>query len=247
MTDLPATAEPGAAGDFRVGGVFGRSFGILGRNALVFTPLGALAALPTLLEQGFARSGGASQSGTKAGLVLLALLLEPCVQAVVVYGAFQDMRGKEVRLGESLGKGLARLFPVIGASISVGVVVGLGVLLLIVPGLIAVAAFYVTISACVVERLGPFKSMDRSAWLTKGHRWKVLGIALLLAVAGAIAEGIMPRALAPLGGPMAATLGLFVWRACMNSYAAIVAVVAYHDLRVAKEGVDIERIAAVFD
>jgi hypothetical protein len=258
MTDLPAAAVPAAQENFRIGQIFGRSFAILGRNAVVFVPLGALAALPNLLNDlqrlrpvphgiGPGIVLPTHTAGSEVGLPILSFLLTLCVQAVMVYGAFQDMRGNKVRLSESLGAGLSRLLPVIGAAIGVGVVMGVGVLLLVVPGLIAFAMLYVTIPVCVVERLGPFKSLDRSASLTKGYRWKVFGIALLPALAGAIIMGVVAAALPPLAGPMAAALGGFFCEAIFNTYQAIVAVVTYHDLRVAKEGVDINRIAAVFD
>jgi uncharacterized membrane protein len=236
--------------------VFGRSFGILGRNAPIFVPLGALAALPNLLphlwrlqfQYGLKPGEVVVWTNTEyPGLQLLGFLLSLCVEAVVVYGAFQDMRGNKVRLGESFWVGLSRILPVIVASIGVGAVMGLGVLLLVIPGLIAMAMLYVTIPVCVVERLGPFKSMDRSASLTKGYRWKVFGVALLPALVGAIVIAVISAALRPLAESMALVIGQFLCEAFLVAYQAIVAVVTYHDLRVAKEGVDIDRIAAVFD
>ena len=245
MTDLPVTAASEAEEIFRVGQVLSRSFGILRRHALVFIPLGALQGLPDLLHDGFMRGG---RSGAlDAGVLVLMSLLQACVQALVVFGAFRDMRGEKVRFGESFGRGLARLLPAIMASIGQGVVIGVGALLLLVPGFIALAMLYVTIPVCVVEKLGPFKSLDRSAWLTKNHRWKVLGIILLPLLVAAIVTGVIPEALAPLGAPLAAALAVFVAQAVFSAYAAITAVVTYHDLRVAKEGVDVERISAVFD
>ena len=38
-----------------------------------------------------------------------------------------------------------------------------------------------------------------------------------------------------------------VWSALWGAFYAILAVVTYHDLRVAKEGLDTDQIAAVFD
>lgn len=256
MTDLPAATEPVAEENFRIGQLFGRSFGILRRNALVFALLGALAALPNLLPHLWRLR---VQYGLKPGEILiwtdpghpglqfLGFLLSLCVEAVVVYGAFQDMRGNKVRLGESLRVGLSRILPVIVASIGVGAMIGLGVLLLVIPGLIAMAMLYVTIPVCVVERLGPFKSMERSAWLTKGHRWKVFGIALMPALIGAVVIAVISVALWPLTESLALAIGRFLCEAFLVAYQAILAVVTYHDLRVAKEGVDIDRIAAVFD
>jgi hypothetical protein len=38
-----------------------------------------------------------------------------------------------------------------------------------------------------------------------------------------------------------------IWAALYGAYNAIAVVMTYHDLRVAKEGIDIEQIASVFD
>ncbi len=50
------------------------------------------------------------------------------------------------------------------------------------------------------------------------------------------------------GGPVIVFVVNLIWTAIWYAFYAItVAVVAYHDLRVAKEGIDIEQIAGVFD
>ncbi len=57
-------------------------------------------------------------------------------------------------------------------------------------------------------------------------------------------------ALAGLPGALASPLGQLVnliWSAIWTAFYAIVIVVTYHDLRVAKEGIDTEQIAAVFE
>ena len=42
-------------------------------------------------------------------------------------------------------------------------------------------------------------------------------------------------------------LGTLLWGALWTAYYSIAVVMTYHDLRVAKEGIDIEQIASVFD
>jgi hypothetical protein len=44
-----------------------------------------------------------------------------------------------------------------------------------------------------------------------------------------------------------AMLGNLIWNGVWGAFYAIFVVVTYHDLRVAKEGVDVHQIAAVFD
>jgi hypothetical protein len=50
-----------------------------------------------------------------------------------------------------------------------------------------------------------------------------------------------------IGGPTLAWIVFLAWSAAFGAFYAIMVVVIYHDLRVAKEGVDTDQIAAVFD
>lgn len=136
---------------------------------------------------------------------------------------------------------------------------GLSVVFVIVPFLILIVRYYVAIAACLVERTGPFKSLKRSASLTSGNRWRLFGLILLvgilLSAAGAAIGGV-------LGGTLGYVLGItgkiawlgtgisvirFVLSGFSVGYGAVLGAVVYHDLRVAKEGVDTDRIAAIFD
>jgi hypothetical protein len=53
--------------------------------------------------------------------------------------------------------------------------------------------------------------------------------------------------LRPAAGTILTFLVTVAWTAIWGAYYAVSAAVSYHDLRVAKEGVDIEQIVAVFD
>ena len=141
------------------------------------------------------------------------------------------------------------------------VLVFLASLLFVIPGMIVYMMWFVATPVCVVEQLGPFRSMGRSRELTKGHRWKLFGLMLLIlipalivgAIVGAVmvaATGGFLAAVATMNTTMATTLGQIVnliWSAIWTAFYAIVIVVTYHDLRVAKEGIDTDQIAAVFD
>jgi hypothetical protein len=89
--------------------------------------------------------------------------------------------------------------------------------------------------------------MGRSSELTKGHRWKIFGMILLVVIGGAIASGIILALLSALQITVLAILGNLIWNGVWGAFYAIFVVVTYHDLRVAKEGVDVHQIAAVFD
>lgn len=70
----------------------------------------------------------------------------------------------------------------IGAQIVVAVAVLIGLILLIVPGIIAMLAFFMTQYLVVERKLWPIEAMKESARITKGNRWKLF--LLLLAIIG---------------------------------------------------------------
>src|SRR5262249_30262320 len=156
----------------------------LGRHFLTFFIVTMMAYSPVLLEAG-------SQTGQQTDLAealsqlawsslgLLALVvLSTLGQAAIVHAAFQDMRRRPVRLGESLNVGLRRLLLLIGLAFLAAILILLAMILLIVPGLMLYVMWLVGLPACVVERLGPWTSLRRSQQLTKGHRWKLFLLAL---------------------------------------------------------------------
>jgi hypothetical protein len=253
MTTI-TTAQPETVGaaEFRVGRAFARTFAILKRHLLPFFALTAIATLPNLLGDlsGALRLQPGSVFGFKPlgyGIGVLSFLLTMAAQAVVLYGTFQDMRGRQFGTGETLRRGLARIMPVLGITICVGLAVGIAMAALIIPGLMLATALYVALPVCVVERLGVFASMGRSSRLTKSHRWRVFGILALTVLVDSIAKGLIHGIAEAPGWSIVGTLASFVWQTLAGAFEAILAVVVYHDLRVIKEGVDVEQIAAVFD
>ena len=152
-------------------------------------------------------------------------------------------------LEECFSAAAPRLLPVIVASILVAIVIALGFVLLIVPGLILATMLWVVIPVIVIERMGPFGSLGRSGELTKGFRWPIFGVVLILFLIGlAIGEGL-PRLLLPAMGP--GNVGLYVAinaviEILLQMLGAIAAAYSYFHLKVAKEGADIDQLSQVF-
>ena len=256
MTDTSLSSRF-AEGDFRVGRIINRAASVLSRNFLPFFVVCAIGYLPTLLlfkgsTDLFTDAGeDMVRVALGAGLIFFGLILMAVLntlsQAVVLYGAFQDMRGRPVDLRESLKVGLRRFFPIIGLAICVSFLAGFAAILFLIPGLILLTMWFVATPICIVEQLGPLASMKRSRQLTKGHRWKIFGLMLVLIMVSAVAGPAITAAFTAMGGSMLALIGDLIWNGVWTAFYAIAVVVAYHDLRVAKEGIDIEQIAAVFD
>ncbi len=78
----------------------------------------------------------------------------------------------------------------LGASILVGLTIGIGFVLLIVPGLIAAVFFMFTTFIVIDKELGPIEAMKESMRIGHGYRWPLLGFICVLALimlAGVIA------------------------------------------------------------
>jgi uncharacterized membrane protein len=177
---------------------------------------------------------------------VLGFTLNMLAQAVILYIAFQYLRGQEASLGDAVQKNITRVLPLIGVLILTGLGLSVGFLLLFIPGVMLLVRWSVAVPACVLDRTGPVASLKRSATLTKGHRWKIFGMFLLLWIVSMVVAGLIIMVARPFGA-LAGVVAGFIWTALWSAYFNSVWVMLYHDLRVAKEGVDVEQIASVFD
>lgn len=175
------------------------------------------------------------------------------------------MRGGAFRLREAFARGFTRFFALLSVGLALLIVpvfllsvpgfilevsfykvLSVGLVVLIAPAFILAACLYVALPACMMEGLGSLRSLRRSGVLTKGHRWKLLGLYLLSVT---VSSTVFPIIRVVLGaiGLTAAALSALAWNTLFAAYGWIVVAVVFHDLRVLKEGPGIDRIAAVFD
>jgi Membrane domain of glycerophosphoryl diester phosphodiesterase len=258
MSNTTMPASRSADGEFRVGRVFDRTTAVYTRNFVPFSLVTLIASAPPLLLL----AGGMLKTGASAGFgasmygrgflmialyVVISIVLSLLSQAILVYASFQDMSGKPVNLNDSFNIALSRFLPIIGLTILMGFGLWIGFMLLIIPGVILMVRWFVSVPVCVVERLGSWECLKRSAQLTKGHRWKVFGIILLLYLGAGIINQIITYTLTAVGGSMLGLFGTLIWNTVWGAFFAIFVVVTYFELRVAKEGVNIEQIVSVFD
>ena len=242
--------------EFRVGSVLGRGFSILFRNIVPFGLLSLAVMSPpfiyALLVDPLFILGETEASGFGwSPADVIQSLLGYFLSAALVYGTFQELRGRHASVGACVRRGAALILPVIGVAIVAGILVGVASMLLVIPGLIVATMLWVAIPAAVIERPGVNASLTRSVNLTKGYRWQVFGIIVILSIVTFVTTFalimVLTVALAPFDNLSAFILGIFVVTAFINALWAVVSAVGYHDLRVVKEGVDAEQIAAVFD
>lgn len=137
-----------------------------------------------------------------------------------------------------------------GASLTVGVIAMLvGVLLMALPFFV-LAGLLVTTPALVIEDLGAGRALTRSWQLTRGNRVRVIAVlfvtvvVLLIPYMGVAVLGVVLTGGANSGGAAA----LFTALSSLTSLVLTplfycVLTLMYYDLRVRREGFDLERLA----
>jgi hypothetical protein len=231
-----------------VGGILSQSMSVFVANLAPFLVLALILMVPSLIY------GWAVVSDPTAGIstgaliaIIIQVVLTQLTVAAITYGSFQFLRGQPVGIGDALSRGLSLILPVLGVAILAGLAIGIGFILLVVPGIIVYVMLWVAIPAAVVERPGVVESLKRSVALTKGYRWQVFGVLLIIGVIFAVISFILQFVLVAIGGATLYSIGNWVLGAAYGAFSATAAAVCYYLLREAKEGIDINEIARVFD
>lgn len=147
--------------------------------------------------------------------------------------------------------GLRRILPIIGATIVAGVLIAIGFVLVIIPGIFLVVSFAVVWEALIIEGAGPIESIKRSWRLVSGERWRVFGAGLLVMIIAIIVFGVVSAViwfiLSPglgMSGGMAGYVVQQVSTLLSIPLTAAVGTVIYLDLRVRKESLGTAELTA---
>jgi hypothetical protein len=265
MASVPAFEDRGMS----IGRVFQRAFSAIGFNPVVILGLAlVVGALPGLLMSyllaqiglgtpGASSNGGINPSGFMGAVFLssiIGLIVASIVQAALTRATVSASEGVRSTFGESLGTGLRVVLPLIGLTILFSLGIGLGFVLLIVPGIILLTVWAVAIPALVIERDGVGAAFRRSAELTKGARWKIFGLFLVLLViywlltivAGLVGLGMYNAANTAAGLTVGNLLGSVILGTIFNTVWGTIQPSLYVELRQWKEGGSLENLQEVF-
>lgn len=132
-------------------------------------------------------------------------------------------------IGEVLGSVWPRLISLIVLQLLVGILITIGLILLIVPGVILALMLIASVPAMVVENRGIFDSMSRSSELTRGNRMRILAVGLVvLAIYIAVA---LIGALLVAATPVIGVIALVIVAVLLYPFVSIISAVLYFRLR----------------
>jgi uncharacterized membrane protein len=251
-----ATAA-GSGEQIDVGRVVSRGFEVIKRNAGPYLGIAVLlGGLPGFLV-GYATLNGIETGNPAAiflsplywGAILLSWLCGSVLQAALVRSSILDLGGRPADIGGSLTAALALLLPLIGLALLTGIILMIGFILLIVPGIIFYVIFSVAVPVLVEERPGVIKSMERSVALTRGSRWQVFGVLVIFILfyfAVSMVVGVLGNMAGP-GSMLAQLIISSVTGVVVSLVLAALLASLYVELRTVKEGATTESLAAIFE
>jgi hypothetical protein len=233
--------------------LYRRHFGALATVSLVCT------GLPLVLRLFVEAAGGLFAHLTLAMVYVLSLVvLSLIATGATVFIVSESYLGRPLTAREALMRATPYMGRILIASLLMALVIGLGFLLMVIPGIILGVGLAVAIPAVVLETgRSASGALSRSWELTRGSRWRIFGLGLTLfvllyvpvvAISGLVAWLIPGGAAAGFGPSSTATIVALAIGGVVQLFIYplfyCVLTVTYYDLRVRKEGFDLELLAS---
>lgn len=238
-----------------LGEILDRTFTLYRRYFLLFA---GIAGIPQLLlfPLQIARLAGNPRPApfSPASLLLLAVSVVVYIvpQAAIILAASDLYLGRPVSVSESLRRAIRHFGSLLGVVVLSWLVMVGGLILLVVPGFYFACRLSVSVAVAVIEQRSPGSSLKRSWALTKGNAGRVFMIIVLFLVVVIAANTLFtfPFALGEAAS-IKDPASQWVWRVLVrvgasvgailtSSISPIAVAIFYYDLRVRKEGFDLQ-------
>ena len=181
-------------------------------------------------------------------MVFWASVAFPIASGATTYAISERYLGNEVTIGEALRRGLSHFWPLSIAQITATLRVLIG-FLLIIPGILWMLSYSLIVPAILIEGQRALPSLRRSSELVRGYRGKVFWVLLIINLLQAVLAGgigmisnLLFSAASASSAILGAALGnlLSIFLAPLGIIAAIL---LYYDMRIRKEGFDLEMLS----
>jgi len=170
-----------------VGALFTTTLRLFGRHSGLFLSLTLLVVAPfTILvngvwERGLTTGTRVSHLSLATALVTIAVTFAmPVLVTALHAAAVRELGdGRVPSAGRALRIAGPRFLAAVAAVVGYSVMVFVGTLLLVVPGIWFLVRGFCAAQVVVIERVAPFEALDRSADLVSGRWWRTAGTLLV--------------------------------------------------------------------
>ena len=226
-----------------VGEMLRTAFDMYRRYPLLFATLavGVIAPyeLARLAATGVAPLG--SGKGANTGTLLLFDLLDysfvgPLISALHVHAVIEIGEGRRPRLGSVAAQGL-RVLPVVAAAeIVATILIALGFVALIIPGILLALGWSVVAQTAAVDHEGWLPALRRSRPLTAGHYRHIFRLVFAVGILGFVVGLVGAQATIGASTSFASVVIGIALYTIVASFGALVVAILYFDLRAREAG-----------
>jgi hypothetical protein len=196
-------------------------------------------------------SAHATSLGANAVLEVTSALVTVLTMAACVKAVSDAYLDHPTGVGISLRFAMRRLLSLLWLYIMALVLLALAFVLLVIPGIWLYAAWSVATPALLIEGCGAWHALRRSFRLVRGRWWPTAGVLIVSEVMVALLGGAIQALLVGIfltGGSVGVVVLLVSLAAAVSAvltrpFVAAIRTVLYYDLRVRKEGYDVELLA----
>jgi len=247
---MKQTLRPRGSGEL-IGQSLGLLFGNFGKLLVIHVGFW----IPVAFVIGLMIAGAVAADAPALGFVsiLIGFVLAPVPNAASIIAISDEFTGRSTSIGACFGIAFRRLGTLIGLGFVTGILIGIGMIFLLIPGLYLLAKWYVSTQVCLLENEGVGGAMERSSDLTKGSRGEILGVSVVIGLIGYAVVipltfwEISVREAGADGAALVSLLVDMVSNIVFGLLFACTAVAIYFNQRVKKDSFDLEALSGLVD
>ncbi|MED5262533.1 MAG: hypothetical protein VX574_09080 [Myxococcota bacterium] len=141
---------------------------------------------------------------------------------------------RPLRFGEAYGDGLAQIFPLAWTAVLAGILIGLGIVLLFVPGIYLALCFTFIYPVVMLEATSGSSALGRSRELARGNLLGILGFSILVGAMG-LGIGLALEFAIPDSQEIARAAAVALCNGLVGSWGSTVFVSFYFEIRRSRE------------
>jgi hypothetical protein len=230
-----------------LGEILDMGFRLLRNHFVLLVGLQCIVSVPPAMVGSYLGAGSGSVPdpsmviASMLPLLLAFLILQPIVMAAITHAISECYLSGNVTFGGALRFALRIVLPLLGTWILASLMIVVGLVFFILPGLILLLLFALLTPVMVTEGAFGLTALERSWHLMNGNMLRALGLILVTAIlSSALTAGVgmMAGFLPVIGGVLSG-----VAQAAANAFGTVTLVMLYFDIRCRKEAFDLEHLA----